>query len=103
MVLALCGFGGDNAFNLCEIFDGHALQEAESDLNTKPQLEQMPVQVEESVQVPKSKVIDYYKSILKQISTPCRDPRDVCEINDAKSQKLALENIFGNELFNDEK
>lgn len=48
--------------------------------------------------VPRNKVMDYYKSQQKQLNSPCNDPRDAYEQSDARSQILAIENIFGTDL-----
>ena len=49
--------------------------------------------------VPKKRVKDYYKGHQRQLSMPSNDPRDAYEQKDSKSQILALENIFGKEIF----
>ncbi|MBD5173819.1 MAG: hypothetical protein HDT08_04190 [Bacteroidales bacterium] len=49
--------------------------------------------------VPKSKVRDYYNSQQRQLNAPCSDPRDAYEQEDARSQILAITNLFGKSLF----
>lgn len=49
----------------------------------------------------RKRVQDYYESALRQINAPCSDPRDAYENQDAKSQKLVLENIFGDKCLSD--
>lgn len=48
--------------------------------------------------VSKVHVYDYRDRQQKQADAPSIDPRDAYEINDAKSQLLAIENIFGREI-----
>lgn len=48
--------------------------------------------------VEKNKVNDYYLRRLKDANMVTHDPRDAYEQSDARSQILALENIFGKEL-----
>lgn len=48
--------------------------------------------------VSKAHVYDYRDSKQKQADAPSSDPRDAYEISDAKSQLLAIENIFGREI-----
>ena len=49
--------------------------------------------------VPKSKVMDYYNSQQRQLNALCNDPRDAYEQKDARSQILAITNLFDSELF----
>ena len=53
--------------------------------------------------VPKSKVRDYYNSQQRQLNAPCSDPRDAYEQKDARSQILAITNLFDKSLFEEEK
>ena len=73
----------NDAFVMCMAFAGHIL--------------------EKHCIVPKSKVRDYYNNQQRQLNAPCSDPRDAYEQKDARSQILAITNLFGKSLFEEEK
>ena len=56
---------------------------------------------EEILMVERKKVQDYYKKASEQINAPCSNPRDAYEKQDARSQKLVLENLFGGKCLPD--